>query len=107
MELWLLVTVVAQIEQFTLKFCMEAFIPDQYMESLAQAFMPFIPWWAEWKQRSTFLLRDLDTTILPFIHIRPLSVLSQCCTPEKLRMSGSVRELLEGNPWLIEFIRVM
>ena len=38
---------VAQIEQFTLKFHIDAFIPGQYMESLAWALMPSSPWWVE------------------------------------------------------------
>ena len=86
---------------------MDTLIPGQQTESLAQAFMPSMPWWAECKQCSTLSLRDLDTTILPSINTRPLSVLGQCRTSKKSWISGSVRECLEGNPWLIVFTRVM
>ena len=83
---------VAQIEQLALKFRMDAFIPGQYTEWLAWVFMPSTPCWAECKQRSTFPLRDLGTTILPSINIGPLSVLSRCCTSQKSQLLGSVRE---------------
>ena len=59
-----------------------------------------MPWWAECKQRSTFPLRNLGTIILPSMNTSPLSVLSWYRTSQKSQTSGSVRQSLEGNPWL-------
>ena len=71
------------------------------------ALMLSMRWWAECKQRSTFPLRALGTTILPYINTRSLSVLSWCCTSQKSWISGSVRECLVGNLGLIVFIKVV
>ena len=43
---------------------------------------------------SIFVLRDFGMMILLSINTRPLSVLSQCHTSQKLRILGSVRERL-------------
>ena len=73
---------VAQIERFSVKFHMDRFIPGQYIKSLMWVLLPSTPWWTEWRQPCTFLLSD------------------QCHSSQKSWISGSVRECLEGNPWL-------
>lgn len=70
---WLRATF-SQTKQVTLKFRINAFIPGQYRESLAQTFMPSTPWWAECKQHSTFPLGYLGT-FLSSINTKSLSFL--------------------------------
>ena len=93
--------------QLALAVRIEVFILGQYTDSLAQAFMLTLPWYAECRLCKIFTCWVVGMTILWSKSTRLLSVLKCCLISQYSWTSGAVRLHVLGNPFCISSISLV